>query len=105
MSQNQTQPDNDDDQEQTRNKGPQQANRGFAAEVAHRYAERRAASEPAQPFHERLRKRAAWTMDATNSSGINSYYGCDVWDEMLDYALNYTFPWCEKLFFLSVAWR
>ncbi|EKM51711.1 uncharacterized protein PHACADRAFT_177131 [Phanerochaete carnosa HHB-10118-sp] len=99
--QNQTQPDNDDDKEKTRGKNSRLANRSFAAEVAHRYSERRASGEPAQPFHERLRKRAAWTTDATNSSGISSYYGCDVWDEMLDYALNYTFPWCKRLFFCS----
>lgn len=30
------------------------------------------------------------------STGINSWYGCDLYDEMIDYALNFTFPWCKS---------
>ena len=25
---------------------------------------------------------------------IDPWYGCDLYDEMIDYAVNFTFPWC-----------
>lgn len=91
-SQNQTNPD---DKDKLAKKVTRLQNRGFVAEVAHRHATRQTAGQLAEPIHERLRKRATWKLDMTNSSGINPYYGCDVWDEMIDYALNYTFPWSK----------
>ncbi|KAF8556411.1 alpha/beta-hydrolase [Imleria badia] len=44
---------------------------------------------------ERLRARNAWKRDlAGRANGtIDPWYLCDVYDEMLDYALNFTFPW------------
>ena len=46
---------------------------------------------------ERLRARNGWKRDlAGRANGtINPWYQCDVYDEMLDYALNFTFPWCK----------
>lgn len=88
--------------------------RGFVEEVAARHAEtlaRRAehptrhTENPARRAHhaehlahraenvvERLRKRDIWKRTLSNDT-INPQYGCDVWDEMVDYATNFTFPW------------
>ena len=30
---------------------------------------------------------------------IDPFYGCDLFDEMLDYALNFSAPWSRCLFF------
>lgn len=45
---------------------------------------------------ERLRARDARKRElAKRGNGtINSWYGCDLYDEMVDYAVNFTFPWC-----------
>lgn len=82
--------------------------RGFVEEVAARHAEtlarradhhgehsvRRAHHAEKNVVHhaERLRKRDIWKR-ALSSDTINAQYGCDVWDEMVDYATNFTFPW------------
>ncbi|KAL4065995.1 Alpha/Beta hydrolase protein [Scleroderma citrinum] len=44
---------------------------------------------------ERLRAQDAWKRDlAGRGNGtIDAWYGCDVYNEMLDYAVNFTFPW------------
>jgi carboxypeptidase D len=94
--QNQTQADPSNVKGRAAQKVTQVPNRDFASEVAYRFAQRREAGEPEQPLHKKMRKRAAWTADATNSSGINTQYGCDLWQEMVDYAVNYTFPWCKS---------
>ena len=33
---------------------------------------------------------------------IDSWYGCFIYDELIDYAVNFTFPWCECH---STAWK
>ena len=45
---------------------------------------------------ERMRARDAWKRSlAGRANGtIDSWYGCDLYDEMVDYAVNFTFPWC-----------
>ncbi|KAG6374843.1 hypothetical protein JVT61DRAFT_4228 [Boletus reticuloceps] len=45
--------------------------------------------------HERIRARKAWKRSlADRANGtIDPWYGCDLYDEMLDYAINFTFPW------------
>ena len=45
---------------------------------------------------ERIRARDAWKRSlAGRANGtIDSWYGCDLYDEMIDYAVNFTFPWC-----------
>lgn len=46
--------------------------------------------------HERLRARDVWKRGlAGRANGtIDPWYQCDLHTEMLDYALNFTFPWC-----------
>ena len=46
---------------------------------------------------ERLRARNRWKRDlAGRANGtINPSYECDVYAEMLEYAFNFTFPWCK----------
>lgn len=64
---------------------------GFFAEVAARHAE-----DMTDVRHEeRIRKRDMWKRDLTGRSNdsIDPFYGCDLWDEMVDYAKNFTFPW------------
>ncbi|KAF8141830.1 Alpha/Beta hydrolase protein [Boletus edulis] len=45
--------------------------------------------------HERIRARKAWKRSLANRANgtIDPWYGCDLYDEMLDYAVNFTFPW------------
>ncbi|GJE99868.1 serine carboxypeptidase [Phanerochaete sordida] len=94
-SQNQTEPDADADKDTKVVQLPQAPSlrtRGFADEVAYRFARRGAAAAP------KIQRRSAgksWKDVAANSSGVNPWYGCDVWDEMIDYALNYTYPWSK----------
>ncbi|KAI0672407.1 alpha/beta-hydrolase [Trametes maxima] len=44
---------------------------------------------------ERLQKRAQWKRDLSGRANgtLDPWYGCDVFDEMRDYAINFTFPW------------
>ncbi|TBU63430.1 alpha/beta-hydrolase [Dichomitus squalens] len=39
--------------------------------------------------------RAQWKRDLSGrpNGTVDPWYGCDVWEEMWDYALNFTFPW------------
>ena len=45
---------------------------------------------------ERLRAQDTWkrNLAGRGNGTIDPWYGCDVYDEMLDYAVNFTFPWC-----------
>ncbi|KAI0344359.1 alpha/beta-hydrolase [Trametopsis cervina] len=43
----------------------------------------------------RLQKRDAWKRDLTNrpNGTVDTWYGCDLFDELVDYALNFSIPW------------
>lgn len=45
---------------------------------------------------ERLHARHVWKRDLTGRANgtIDPWYQCDLYSEMLDYAINFTFPWC-----------
>ncbi|KAH7922313.1 alpha/beta-hydrolase [Leucogyrophana mollusca] len=62
----------------------------FMAEAEARFAAKRALSK-----RERLRSRDSWKrgLEGRANGSIDAWYGCDLYDEMLDYAINYTFPW------------
>lgn len=50
------------------------------------------------PFEaERLAKREQWKRDLSGRANgtIDPYYKCDIYDEMIDYALNFSLPWSE----------
>ncbi|KAF7795039.1 hypothetical protein EIP86_006183 [Pleurotus ostreatoroseus] len=42
-----------------------------------------------------LEKRAEWKRDLSGRANgtIDPWYGCDLYDEVIDYALNFSFPW------------
>ncbi|KAJ7243916.1 alpha/beta-hydrolase [Mycena haematopus] len=42
-----------------------------------------------------LARREAWKRDLSNrpNGTLDPYYGCFIYDELLDYATNFTFPW------------
>lgn len=65
--------------------------RGFIEEVAYRFSKRQEAVNGVRPH----RGRTVQKRDMSNGSMIDPWYGCDVWHEMIDYALNNTFPWCK----------
>lgn len=46
---------------------------------------------------ERLAKREQWKRDLSGRANgtIDPYYKCDLIDEVLDYALNFSAPWSE----------
>lgn len=51
------------------------------------------------PIHERREeKRQVWKRSlAGRANGtIDPFYGCDVFDEMTDYAVNFSFPWSKR---------
>ena len=66
--------------------------RGFYDEVRARYAEKRALDER---HEERLRKREIFSRSLAGraNGSIDPWYGCYLWDEMVDYAVNFTYPW------------
>ncbi|PSR71878.1 hypothetical protein PHLCEN_2v12222 [Hermanssonia centrifuga] len=48
-----------------------------------------------EPGSERLAKRDQWKRDIIGrpNGTIDPYYGCDLYDEMIDYAVNFSLPW------------
>ncbi|EIW79100.1 alpha beta-hydrolase [Coniophora puteana RWD-64-598 SS2] len=62
----------------------------FSEELERRFANRELPSA-----RERIRKRDAWKRDLSGRANgtIDSWYGCDLYDEMLDYAVNFSYPW------------
>ena len=52
-----------------------------------------------------LRARDGWKRDlASRANGtIDPWYECDLYTEMLDYAINFTFPWCMFPLLLIVS--
>ena len=67
---------------------------GFLSAVRKRHVERSVSAVVLRP-EERRRKREIWKRDmvARPNGTIDPWYGCYVWNEMVDYALNYTYPW------------
>ncbi|KAI8990743.1 alpha/beta-hydrolase [Trametes punicea] len=59
------------------------------------YIARHEGSSRAPESADRLRRRAEWKRDLSGRANgtIDPWYGCDVFDEMWDYAVNFTFPW------------
>lgn len=45
----------------------------------------------------RHQKREEWKRDLSSrpNGTIDPFYGCDLFDEMVDYALNFSFPWSK----------
>lgn len=43
-------------------------------------------------------KREQWKRDLSGRANgrIDPWYGCDLYDEMVDYAVNFSLPWCER---------
>lgn len=70
--------------------------RELMVEAQNRFAAKLAKRDVALSKRERIRAREAWKCglaDRANGT-IDYWYGCDLYDEMLDYAINFTFPWC-----------
>lgn len=67
----------------------------FMLEAQNRFAAKLVKRDGAFSKRERIRAREAWERSlAGRANGtIDSWYGCDIYDEMLDYAINFTFPW------------
>ena len=61
-----------------------------------------------EPISEaRLARRDAWKRDlAGRANGtIDPYFQCDLYDEMIEYALNFSMPWSAfSTIFLGVGW-
>ncbi|PSR78208.1 hypothetical protein PHLCEN_2v7540 [Hermanssonia centrifuga] len=74
----------------------------FTSAVSKRHAER--VANGWSPWHEEnIRKRDTWKRDLSgrSNSSIDPWYGCFVWDEMVDYAVNFTYPWSTYIFATS----
>lgn len=60
------------------------------------------------PTARRLEKRDAWKRDLSGRANgtIDPWYECDLYFEMIEYALNFSIPWSEchtKLWFLATS--
>ncbi|KAN0088673.1 Alpha/Beta hydrolase fold [Tylopilus felleus] len=64
----------------------------FMLEAQDRFAAKLVKRDISLSKRERIRAREAWKRSLANGT-IDSWYGCDLYDEMLDYAINFTFPW------------
>ena len=51
----------------------------------------------------RALENAQWKRNLSErpNGTIDSWYGCDIFDEMCDYAVNFTFPWCKGVYTTS----
>ncbi|KIJ59226.1 hypothetical protein HYDPIDRAFT_118758 [Hydnomerulius pinastri MD-312] len=67
----------------------------FMLEAQERFASKLTKRDGGLSKRERIRARDAWKRDLSGRANgtIDSWYGCDLYDEMLDYAINFTFPW------------
>ncbi|KAH0836523.1 Alpha/Beta hydrolase protein [Lanmaoa asiatica] len=67
----------------------------FILEAQNRFAAKLTKRDAALSKRERIRARETWKRDLVDRANgtIDSWYGCDLYDEMLDYAVNFTFPW------------
>ena len=85
-------------------RGFKSSKRGFFQEVRARHTEKRATGlEATHP--ERLRGRIdayKRDLDGRANTSIDPWYGCYVWDEMVDYVVNFTYPWSSCSFCLAV---
>ncbi|KAG8220809.1 Alpha/Beta hydrolase protein [Butyriboletus roseoflavus] len=67
----------------------------FMLEAQNRFAAKLTKRDGALSKRERIRARDAWkrSLAGRPNGTIDPWYGCDLYDEMLDYAVNFTFPW------------
>ncbi|KAF9244678.1 alpha beta-hydrolase [Melanogaster broomeanus] len=67
----------------------------FLLEAQERFATKLTKRDGALSKRERIRARDVWKRNVAGRANgtIDSWYGCDLYDEMLDYAINFTFPW------------
>ncbi|KAF7799721.1 hypothetical protein EIP86_010963 [Pleurotus ostreatoroseus] len=92
-------PDDDksDDHKQKDSKDKsKRKNNSFVHEVRARHAERRASGLASQS-PEKRHKRETWKRDLSGlpNNSVDPWYGCYVWDEIVDYAVNFTYPWSK----------
>ncbi|KAK7690975.1 hypothetical protein QCA50_006078 [Cerrena zonata] len=61
--------------------------------IAKKFLEKQ--TEGSVPLERRHQKREEWKRDLSGrpNGTIDPFYGCDLFDEMVDYALNFSFPW------------
>ncbi|KAJ8469599.1 hypothetical protein ONZ45_g16841 [Pleurotus djamor] len=72
--------------------------RAFNQEVERRYLESGGGADTSIRKRDRHAKREAWKRDLTGRANgtIDPWYGCFLFDEFMDYAKNFTFPWSEN---------
>ncbi|EIW53478.1 alpha/beta-hydrolase [Trametes versicolor FP-101664 SS1] len=75
---------------------PTSLKEAFATELA----AREHTSGNSAPASERLQGRTDWKRDLSGRANgtLDPWYGCDLFDEMRDYALNFTYPWTQGAF-------
>ncbi len=72
-----------------------------ALEVDSHMAKRNLKARSLDAGAERIQKRDQWKRDfvdqANETAVLDPYYGCDLYDELMDYALNFSLPWSKSL--------
>ncbi|KAI0076167.1 alpha/beta-hydrolase [Panus rudis PR-1116 ss-1] len=70
----------------------------FKERVARRYAEKQPLEK--ESINQRNRKREQWKRDLSGRANgtIDPFYGCFLFDELVDYASNFSFPWTNGHF-------
>jgi carboxypeptidase D len=70
--------------------------RSIQSEIAATFVERHSSRK--RMFKSRSIERRS--LKERSNGTIDEWYGCDLYDAMVDYAVNYTFPWRTSLFFI-----
>jgi carboxypeptidase D len=76
----------------------------FRRAITQQYAKRNSKTGlTARAIIKREEERRRWTRDLTNrpNGTLDPWYGCFLWEELMDYAVNFTFPW-SSLFVTSM---
>ncbi|KIM79111.1 hypothetical protein PILCRDRAFT_823685 [Piloderma croceum F 1598] len=77
------------------------AKTSFRRAITQQYAKRNSKTGlTARAIIKREEERQRWTRDLTNrpNGTLDPWYGCFLWEELTDYAVNFTFPWTNGLF-------
>ncbi len=76
----------------------------FVSEVSVQYALRIAKGESLLQ-DEKRKKRDVWKANLSDRADgeIDPWYGCYIWQEMVDYAVNFTYPWTPGTFYCYFA--
>jgi len=71
--------------------------------IAQKFAEHSHTSNPRATSRDINKRRQQWKRDLINrpNGTLDPHYGCFLWEEMTDYAVNFSFPWSTSFLVVS----